>query len=116
MVAVRVSLKLYLSSCGLDAVLVVIELLESRNEKLPDTAVADFFHIAFFTVPVIEITYDADISRLWCPYSENHAAHTVFFGKMRAEQLICFGVLSLMEKIKRNFIFLRHVNSHNRYS
>ena len=116
MIAVGIGLQLYLSSFGLYAVFVIIKLLESGDKKLPDTAVADFFHIAFFTVPVIEIAYDADISRLWCPYSENNTAHAVFFGKMRAEQLICFGILSLMEKIKGNFIFLRHINSHNRYS
>ena len=116
MIAVGVGFKLYLTSGSLDAVLVVIKLFEPRNEKLPDTAVTYLVHIVFFAVPVVEVTYYTNINGFRSPDSENYTAYTVLFGKMRTEKFVRFGIFSLMEKIKRNFIFLRHVNSHNRYS
>ena len=116
MIAVRIGLELYLSSWSLDTVFIIVKLLQSRDEKLPDTAVAYLVHIGRFTVPMVEIADNADLCRLGRPYSENYAFFSVLYREVRAEQLVSFRIFSLMEKVQRYFVFLRHIYSHIRCS
>ena len=111
-VSVGVSLELYQPVGAFYAVFVVVVLLDSRNEQLPDTAVAYFVHRVEHPVPVVEITDNADGFRVRSPYAEYRAALAVLHLAVGAEEVIGMGVLALVEKIQRNCVFFRNYDSH----
>ena len=111
-IAVRVGLELYKTVRAFNAVLVVVVLLYAGHEQLPDTAVAYLVHRVAAPVPVVEVADNADRARIRSPYPEHRAGLAVLRVPVGAEELVCVGILALMEKIQRNGVLFRHDYSH----
>ena len=111
-VAVRVCFQTNLTLAAFDAVLVSVVLFKTRNEQLPDTAVAYFLHRALVSVPLVEITDNADTCGVRRPYSEYYAFLTLLLGEVRAEELISFRNVSLVKEVQWELVLLGHFVSH----
>ena len=102
MEAVGIGFVAFFARLSGNAVFVVIKLLYALNGTFPYGVVIKLFHRIGFCVPAVEIADNADRRRMGRPDTEDNLV--LICKLMRAEKFICLGVLSLMKKVKRNFM------------
>ena len=111
-ITVWVSLELDKTVGSFNAVFVAFHLLYALYVQLPDSAVAYLVHIALRSVPVIKITDNTYGIGMGCPNSEHYIFFSVFNYPMRAKEIVCMGIFSLMEEMERYIIFFGNNDRH----
>ncbi len=101
MEAVRVGLVAKLARLSGYTIFIIIKLLYSFYFTFPNGVVLKLFHGIGLGVPFVKIADHADRRRMGRPNTENDL---VLAQTVRTEELVSLGVLSLMEKIKRNIV------------
>ena len=105
-VAIRICFIKNTSVSRKNAEFVHIANLDARNEHIPDTDVAYFFHkaAAVFFAPLIEFSYYRHSQRIRCPHGKIKTFVAFFIlGRMRTELFIDLVMIALTKQISIQF-------------
>ena len=99
----RIGLVDTLTICCSYEIFVKLTLTKSRNKTGIDTTVTHLRHRVCRCIPIIEISYDMDLSGMWSPYTKENTFLSVLCAGMRTQLFINIIVRTLSENILIRF-------------